>query len=963
MTTETLVIVTSIAPGNVKKQQAAINSWLTLGFEVVSLNIIEEIEKLQPLYQDIKFHRVFRDGREHYGKPYVYIDDLLSYLRQYGSQICGIVNADIILKAEQDFTEFIREQTQDSILLASRVDIDTAESINGEIYDVGVDVFFFEKELLEKFPSSDFCLGIPFWDFWVPVIAWQQGLTIKDLVSPVAYHVKHSTNYSYEIWQKSALKFTKIFAPSRYNYYQEIADINKVDYDLIGHMDNYIVNQFLTIYQNSKQPIIYKPRLPDAQNPVYSHTNTKNHDYNSLVWLAWSSYYAGNFTTMAEQLKNSLTITPYQPTETISDWIEQFTTFSAAHNSPFNSYAFSNLTEWQYLIRSTLLNRPFSTYQWQPKVSIITSVFKGDKYIEPFLKDITQQTVFAECELILVNPNSPGNEEPVIKKYMTRYQNIIYIKLDEDPGLYEVWNMSIRLARGHYITNANLDDRRAPRHIEEHMRALDEHPDVDVVCAPLKVTMQPNETWDNNTAHAVWYVGFPEYFGTEDFFQEKWWAEGEEKGKIGSQNLPHCMPVWRKSVHEKNGYFDEIGYGASADWEFWLRCSTNGSKFMLLREPLGIYLEDPQSYNRRFESTVDFEKKILQEYYVPLTEESNGNGSLDVSQTEEQDSGFEDSGDYPKKLDLASALQYHYGEHRSGWSYAMNSLKALHNDAGILVDGFIEKKFAWGSDPGDCNNTPTAYTEPWIGFIHCPPYVPKWFQEHLSPQAIFASQLWQESIKYCQGLFCLSEDSRQWLQKQLDVPIVSVIHPTETPDVIFSMDKFLSNPEPTIIQIGIWLRKMHSIYYLPVKNYKKMVLRKPYSGEMLHTEKQVFNLQPNYSYVQIVDYLPNDEYDEVLSKNIAYLELYDTSANNAIIECIVRNTPVLVNPLPAVKEYLGQDYPLYFQSRQEAAAKADDFALIEETHHYLKQHPIKEKLTSNYFLKSIVKSEIYKQLS
>ncbi|NEO65710.1 MAG: hypothetical protein F6J98_37065, partial [Moorea sp. SIO4G2] len=177
MTTETLVIVTSIAPGNINKQQAAINSWLNLGFEVVSLNILEEIEKLQPLYQDIKFHRVFRDGREHYGKPYVYIDDLLSYLREYGSQICGIVNADIILKAEQDFTEFIREQTQNSILLASRVDVDTAESINGEIYDVGVDVFFFEKELLEKFPSSDFCLGIPFWDFWVPVIAWQQGLT------------------------------------------------------------------------------------------------------------------------------------------------------------------------------------------------------------------------------------------------------------------------------------------------------------------------------------------------------------------------------------------------------------------------------------------------------------------------------------------------------------------------------------------------------------------------------------------------------------------------------------------------------------------------------------------------------------------------------------------------------------------------------------------------------------------
>ena len=57
-----------------------------------------------------------------------------------------------------------------------------------------------------------------------------------------------------------------------------------------------------------------------------------------------------------------------------------------------------------------------------PKISLITSVFDGDEFIQGFLEDITRQTIFKDkCELVLVNANSPGNEEEVIKKYMEKY--------------------------------------------------------------------------------------------------------------------------------------------------------------------------------------------------------------------------------------------------------------------------------------------------------------------------------------------------------------------------------------------------------------------------------------------------------------------------------------------------------------------------------------------------------------
>ena len=99
-----------------------------------------------------------------------------------------------------------------------------------------------------------------------------------------------------------------------------------------------------------------------------------------------------------------------------------------------------------------------------------------------------------------------------------------------------------------------------------------------------------------------------------------------------------------------------------------------------------------------------------------------------------------------------------------------------------------------------------------------------------------------------------------------------------------------------------------------------------------------------------------------LSENIMFAELYDASANNLVIECIVRNTPLLINPIEPVGEYLGREYPFFFSSHEEAVQKANNLDLVRQTHEYLKNHPIKEKLTGEFFLKSFKNSEIYNNL-
>ncbi len=207
-------------------------------------------------------------------------------------------------------------------------------------------------------------------------------------------------------------------------------------------------------------------------------------------------------------------------------------------------------------------------------ISIITSIYKGDKFIKGFMEDIIKQTIFDRCELILINANSPDNEEVVITPYLEQYSNIIYVKLDHDPGLYAVWNIAITMARGKYITNANIDDRLAYNCYELHAQALDGHPEVDLIYSDIYRTHKPNETFYNHTGKP--YFIYPAF-----------------SPKRMSICLPNNHPMWRKSMHEKHGIFNEK-YKCGGDYEMWLRAVRGGAKFLKVNKILGLYYDNPK---------------------------------------------------------------------------------------------------------------------------------------------------------------------------------------------------------------------------------------------------------------------------------------------------------------------------------------------------------------------------------
>jgi hypothetical protein len=111
--------------------------------------------------------------------------------------------------------------------------------------------------------------------------------------------------------------------------------------------------------------------------------------------------------------------------------------------------------------------------------------------------------------------------------------------------------------------------------------------------------------------------------------------------------------------------------------------------------------------------------------------------------------------------------------------------------------------------------------------------------------------------------------------------------------------------------------------------------------------------------VTFIPRLSDEEYDHLLSENLVFLNLFGSSANNTVVECIVRHTPIVVNRLPALEEYLGKDYPLFYDNLTQAAELIADTEALFAAHEKLKTI---KKVSPEKFLESVYNSEIYRSL-
>lgn len=234
-----------------------------------------------------------------------------------------------------------------------------------------------------------------------------------------------------------------------------------------------------------------------------------------------------------------------------------------------------------------------------PKITVSCSLYKGEKYIRHFLEDMVNQTIFDKCELIIVNANSPENEEEIIFEYMKKYDNIKYHKLDYVATTTEVINSVIsEHATGEYITTGNVDDRRKKDCLEVQAKTLMFNDNVGLVYADCYETKTDNQTFEEVGDSCQRYEHSLLEFSRENMIK----------------CLPGPMPMWKTSLHDKVGLFSDK-YQYANDWDMWLRMVRTGAEFKKIPEVLGLYL-----FNDKGRSTDkdNFKDKIKEENEIFL---------------------------------------------------------------------------------------------------------------------------------------------------------------------------------------------------------------------------------------------------------------------------------------------------------------------------------------------------------
>jgi len=289
---------------------------------------------------------------------------------------------------------------------------------------------------------------------------------------------------------------------------------------------------------------------------------------------------------------------------------------------------------------------------------------------------------------------------------------------------------------------------------------------------------------------------------------------------------------------------------------------------------------------------------------------------------------------------------------------ALDALRALSREGGVRVVSSVEDEFAPRPGPG-----PGPIREPWIGFLHEPPGAPAWLPRERSAEAILAEPALRESLGACRGLFCFAEEHRRFLAANAPgTPVEALLLPATPARVPFTLERMRANPRPRLVQVGARLRRARGLSLLPLETLERAATR-PLAVEPPMSAGDRAGPGPvSGSRVEVLPTLSPEAYDDLLAENVVLLDLHAAAGVRALSDCVARGTPVLVTPLPAVRELLGEGYPLYLSDRREAARRVEDPALVAAAHEHLLALPARGRLSIDALVAAVAASPIYRSL-
>ena len=112
-----------------------------------------------------------------------------------------------------------------------------------------------------------------------------------------------------------------------------------------------------------------------------------------------------------------------------------------------------------------------------PKVSVVTPVYNGEKYLAEAIDSILNQT-FTDFEFIIVDDGSTDGSAGIIRTYQERDERVRLVQLDHNMGRADARNAGIAVAQGELLTGMDADDISLPERLEKQVAFLGANPSI-----------------------------------------------------------------------------------------------------------------------------------------------------------------------------------------------------------------------------------------------------------------------------------------------------------------------------------------------------------------------------------------------------------------------------------------------------------------------------------------------------
>jgi len=294
-----------------------------------------------------------------------------------------------------------------------------------------------------------------------------------------------------------------------------------------------------------------------------------------------------------------------------------------------------------------------------------------------------------------------------------------------------------------------------------------------------------------------------------------------------------------------------------------------------------------------------------------------------------------------KKIKIGE--QTTWDSHFIGWKPAIDALQKFHNPEGILFIGYLDEE------------APFKYIkEKYIGFFHHLPNNSEniknqdWCKNLKGLDFYLETEIWKSNEKKCKGIFTLCKYLAEYIKTKTYVPVENLYFPIPEQKIKFDWWKFLSNKNKKLLHPGNWVRNFNAFNEV----------RSPYQKAVTAGNWLFQNRNPD---IEVLGYMTKEAYEKTICENIVFQCFYDVAASNTIIECISKNIPLIINRLPAAEEYLGKDYPLFYNTISEAENILFEIDKIFNGFKYLEKMN-KSHLSLEKFANDFYNSKIYQNI-